>query len=47
MLRLFRVIGGKGYPLGFAAVAIPLIVLGAWAVLKLYDEPVRRRLRAL
>ncbi len=47
MLRLFRAIGGKGYPLGFAAVAIPVIVLFAWAVLKLFDEPVRRRLRAL
>ncbi|WP_297516090.1 acyltransferase [uncultured Caulobacter sp.] len=47
LLRLFRALGGKGYPLGFAAVAMPLIVLGAWAVLKLYDEPLRRRLRAL
>lgn len=47
MLRGFRAIGGEGYPLGFAAVAIPVIVLGAWAVLKLYDEPIRRRLRAL
>lgn len=46
MLRGFRVLGGKGYPLGFALAAIPVIVVGAWAVLKLYDEPVRRRLRA-
>lgn len=47
MLRGFRAIGGKGYPAGFAMVAVPVIVLGAWAVLKLYDEPVRRRPRAL
>lgn len=47
MLRLFRALGGKGYPLGFAAVAIPVILAFAWAMLKLYDEPVRRRLRSL
>ena len=47
MLRGFRAIGGKGYPAGFALLAIPVIVLGSWAVLKLYDEPVRRRLRGL
>ncbi|ADG10109.1 acyltransferase [Caulobacter segnis] len=47
MLRGFRAIGGKGYPIGFALVAIPVIIVCAWAVLKLYDEPVRRRLRAL
>lgn len=47
MLRLFRALGGKGYPLAFAAVAIPVILVFAWAVLKLYDEPVRRRLRRL
>lgn len=47
MLRLFRAVGGKGYPLGFAAVAILAILAFSWAVLKLYDEPVRRRLRAL
>lgn len=47
MLRGFRAVGGKGYPLAFAAVAIPVIVAFAWAVLKLYDEPVRRRLRSL
>jgi len=44
MLRLFRAIGGKGYPIGFALVAIPVVMAFAWAVLKLYDEPVRRRL---
>lgn len=47
MLRGFRAVGGKGYPLVFAAVAIPVIVAFAWTVLKLYDEPVRRRLRSL
>jgi peptidoglycan/LPS O-acetylase OafA/YrhL len=47
MLRGFRAIGGKGYPAGFAVVAIIAILGGVWAVLKLYDEPVRRRLRAL
>jgi peptidoglycan/LPS O-acetylase OafA/YrhL len=47
MLRGFRAVGGKGYPLAFAAIAIPVIVAFAWAVLKLYDEPVRRRLRSL
>lgn len=47
MLRLFRALGGHGYPLAFAAVAIPVILAFAWAVLKLYDEPVRRRLRRL
>jgi peptidoglycan/LPS O-acetylase OafA/YrhL len=44
MLRLFRAIGGKGYPIGFALVAIPVVMAFAWAVLKLYDEPLRRRL---
>ena len=39
--------GGEGYPAGFALTAIPLILAGAWAMLKLYDEPVRRRLKAL
>lgn len=47
MLRAFRAIGGKGYPIGFALVAIPVIAAAAWAVLKLYDEPVRRHLRRL
>ncbi|HWT52558.1 MAG TPA: acyltransferase [Caulobacter sp.] len=47
MLRGFRAVGGKGYPLAFAAIAIPVIVAFAWTVLKLYDEPVRRRLRSL
>jgi peptidoglycan/LPS O-acetylase OafA/YrhL len=47
MLRLYRLLGGHGYPLAFAAVAIPVILAFAWAVLKLYDEPVRRRLRRL
>jgi peptidoglycan/LPS O-acetylase OafA/YrhL len=47
MLRGFRALGGKGYPAGFAVVAALAILAGAWAVLKLYDEPVRRRLRAL
>lgn len=47
MLRLFRALGGHGYPLAFAAVAVPVILAFAWAVLKLYDEPVRRRLRRL
>jgi peptidoglycan/LPS O-acetylase OafA/YrhL len=47
MLRLFRAIGGKGYPVGFALVAIPVVMAFAWAVLKFYDEPVRRRLKAL
>jgi peptidoglycan/LPS O-acetylase OafA/YrhL len=47
MLRAFRALGGKGYPLGFAVVAVPVILVGAWVVLKLYDEPVRRRLRSL
>ncbi len=47
LLRVFRVLGGNGYPIGFALVAIPLILAAAWAVLKLYDEPVRRRLWAL
>ena len=31
----------------FALAAIPLILAGAWGVLKLYDEPIRRRLRTL
>ena len=30
-----------------ALVAMGVIVAGAWSVLKLYDEPIRRRLRAL
>lgn len=47
MLRLFRAIGGKGYPIGFALVAIPVVMAFAWAVLKLYDEPIRRRLARL
>lgn len=47
MLRLYRALGGHGYPLAFAAVAVPVILAFAWAVLKLYDEPVRRRLRRL
>jgi peptidoglycan/LPS O-acetylase OafA/YrhL len=47
MLRGFRALGGKGYPAGFAVVAIVVILAGVWAVLKLYDEPVRRRLRGL
>ena len=45
--RGFRAVGGKGYPLAFAAVAVPVIVLGSWVVLKLYDEPVRRWLKRL
>ena len=47
MLRLFRAIGGKGYPIGFVLVAIPVVMAFVWAVLKLYDEPVRRRLGRL
>lgn len=47
MLRLFRALGGHGYPLGFAVVAVPAILIFAWSVLKLYDEPVRRRLSGL
>ncbi|ENZ81546.1 MULTISPECIES: acyltransferase [Caulobacter] len=47
LLRAFRAMGGEGYPAGFALTAIPLILAGAWAMLKLYDEPVRRRLKAL
>lgn len=47
MLRGFRAVGGEGYPLAFVAIAIPVIVAFAWTVLKLYDEPVRRRLRSL
>ena len=47
LLRGFRAVGGEGYPLGFALVAMGVIVAGAWSVLKLYDEPIRRRLRAL
>ncbi len=47
MLRLFRAIGGKAYPMGFVLVAIPVVMAFAWAVLKLYDEPVRRRLGRL
>lgn len=42
LLRSFRALGGKGYPLGFVAGAAVLIVLAAWAMLKLYDLPVRR-----
>ncbi len=47
LLRAFRAIGGKGYPAGLALASVPLILAGAWALLKLYDEPVRRRLKAL
>jgi peptidoglycan/LPS O-acetylase OafA/YrhL len=47
MLRGFRAVGGKGYPAGFAVIAIIAILAGVWAVLKLYDEPVRRRLGRL
>ncbi|MFY8207810.1 MAG: acyltransferase, partial [Caulobacter sp.] len=47
LLRAYRALGGEGYPAGFAITAVLLIVLGSWVVLKVYDEPVRRRLRAL
>lgn len=47
MLRGFRALGGRGYPAGFAVVAVLAILAGAWAVLKRYDEPIRRRLRTL
>jgi len=47
MLRLYKAFGGRGYPWAFAIGSMVVIVLGAWGVLKLYDEPVRRRLRAL
>ena len=47
LLRAFWMLGGKGAPVGFIVVAVPLILACAWAVLKLYDEPVRRRLSAL
>ncbi|ATC32080.1 acyltransferase [Caulobacter vibrioides] len=47
LLRAYRALGGEGYPVGFAIVAMVMIVVGSWAVLKVYDEPVRRRLRAL
>jgi peptidoglycan/LPS O-acetylase OafA/YrhL len=47
LLRGFRAVGGEGYPVEFAVAAMLLIIMGSWAVLKLFDEPVRRRLRAL
>lgn len=46
-LRLFRGLGGEGFPWPFASLSVAAILLGAWAALKLYDEPIRRRLRAL
>ena len=46
LLRAFRALGGKGYPAGFVAAAVGMIIVGAWLVLKAYDLPVRRRLKA-
>ena len=46
LLRAFRAAGGKGYPDLMVAGAVVLIIAAAWAVLKLYDLPIRRRLRA-
>ncbi|OYX90700.1 MAG: acyltransferase, partial [Caulobacter sp. 35-67-4] len=45
-LRAFRAMGGKGYPDVLVVTAILLIIAGAWGVLKVYDLPVRRWLRA-
>lgn len=46
LLRGFRAAGGKGYPTAFVAISVVLIVAGAWAMLKIYDLPVRRWLKA-
>lgn len=46
LLRLFRAFGGKGYPAIFIAGAVVLIVSGAWMMLKAFDIPVRRWLKA-
>lgn len=45
LLRAFRALGGRGYPMAFLLVALALILVGAWGVLKIYDAPVRRWLR--
>lgn len=45
LLRAFRALGGKGYPEGFVALAVFLILAGAWVALRTYDMPVRRWLK--
>jgi peptidoglycan/LPS O-acetylase OafA/YrhL len=46
LLRTFRAMGGKRYPDLFVGVSVVLIIVAVWGVLKLYDEPARRWLKA-
>jgi peptidoglycan/LPS O-acetylase OafA/YrhL len=47
LLRSFRALGGKGYPLALVVLAAVLIVATAWIMLRVYDQPVRRWLGGL